>query len=202
MKKSRLLVAVFICTACISASVSASVVYTYTGNYFDTFVGTAYDESMKVTGTVEYAAPLLGNGVGQFPISYSFTDGLNTITEQSGEQLSFSTDALGNISTWVIILNTYFPSPTNVGDQSFQILSINNPDDNDADEGHFSTCQAIDASGCSRLSERNQTFNTNNPGIWTCEGVGCPPAVPIPPAVWLFGSGLLGLIGIARRKAI
>lgn len=26
-------------------------------------------------------------------------------------------------------------------------------------------------------------------------------AVPVPPAVWLFGSGLLGLIGIARRKA-
>jgi hypothetical protein len=25
-------------------------------------------------------------------------------------------------------------------------------------------------------------------------------AVPIPPSVWLFGSGLLGLIGIARRK--
>jgi hypothetical protein len=25
-------------------------------------------------------------------------------------------------------------------------------------------------------------------------------AVPIPPAVWLFGSGLLGLVGMARRK--
>jgi len=25
-------------------------------------------------------------------------------------------------------------------------------------------------------------------------------AVPIPAAVWLFGSGLLGLIGMARRK--
>jgi hypothetical protein len=25
--------------------------------------------------------------------------------------------------------------------------------------------------------------------------------IPLPPAVWLFGSGLLGLIGIARRKA-
>lgn len=25
--------------------------------------------------------------------------------------------------------------------------------------------------------------------------------VPVPPAVWLFGSGLLGLVGIARRKA-
>ena len=26
-------------------------------------------------------------------------------------------------------------------------------------------------------------------------------AVPIPAAVWLFGSGLLGLIGVARKKA-
>jgi len=25
--------------------------------------------------------------------------------------------------------------------------------------------------------------------------------VPVPAAVWLFGSGLLGLLGIARRKA-
>jgi hypothetical protein len=28
------------------------------------------------------------------------------------------------------------------------------------------------------------------------------PTVPLPPAVWLFGSGLLGLMGIARRKRI
>jgi hypothetical protein len=27
-------------------------------------------------------------------------------------------------------------------------------------------------------------------------------AVPIPPAMWLFGSGLLGLVGIARRKNV
>jgi len=25
-------------------------------------------------------------------------------------------------------------------------------------------------------------------------------AVPVPAAMWLFGSGLLGLIGVARRK--
>jgi hypothetical protein len=33
----------------------------------------------------------------------------------------------------------------------------------------------------------------------------CPtaaPAVPLPPAVWLFGSGLLGLVGISRRKKV
>jgi len=27
-----------------------------------------------------------------------------------------------------------------------------------------------------------------------------PPAIPVPAAVWLFGSGLLGLVGVARRK--
>ena len=29
---------------------------------------------------------------------------------------------------------------------------------------------------------------------------GSPPAVPVPAAAWLFGSGLLGLIGVARRR--
>ena len=32
-------------------------------------------------------------------------------------------------------------------------------------------------------------------------GTATPSAVPVPAAVWLFGSGLLGLVGVARRKA-
>lgn len=32
-------------------------------------------------------------------------------------------------------------------------------------------------------------------------GVAVPSSVPVPAATWLFGSGLLGLIGTARRKA-
>jgi len=35
---------------------------------------------------------------------------------------------------------------------------------------------------------------------WFGFTVGAPVAVPIPAAGWLFGSGLLGLIGLARRK--
>ncbi|MDT8283315.1 MAG: VPLPA-CTERM sorting domain-containing protein [Gammaproteobacteria bacterium] len=29
-----------------------------------------------------------------------------------------------------------------------------------------------------------------------------PSAVPVPAAVWLFGSGLLGLVGVARRRKL
>ena len=45
--------------------------------------------------------------------------------------------------------------------------------------------------------------------IWQLEGVakldtavdlGGVPPIPVPAAVWLFGSGLLGLVGVARRK--
>ena len=40
---------------------------------------------------------------------------------------------------------------------------------------------------------------------WLSDGTGyelvSTSVVPIPAAVWLFGSGLLGLIGVARRKA-
>lgn len=31
-------------------------------------------------------------------------------------------------------------------------------------------------------------------------GAGGVPIIPVPPALWLFGSGLIGLIGISRRK--
>jgi hypothetical protein len=38
----------------------------------------------------------------------------------------------------------------------------------------------------------DQLFPTLQPGVVN--------AVPVPAAVWLFGSGLLGLVGVARRK--
>jgi len=38
-------------------------------------------------------------------------------------------------------------------------------------------------------------------GTWDTVSVSSVSAVPVPAAAWLFGSGLLGLVGIARRKA-
>ena len=53
--------------------------------------------------------------------------------------------------------------------------------------GSFSTLQSL----------LGQTFSASN-GI---AKVGPVAVVPVPAAVWLFGSGLLGLAGIARRKS-
>lgn len=48
----------------------------------------------------------------------------------------------------------------------------------------------------------NISWNASSPGDWTRMITAFSPAavVPVPAAVWLFGSGLLGLVGIARRK--
>lgn len=46
---------------------------------------------------------------------------------------------------------------------------------------------------------KNGPFNGVK-GFWHLEGTYVP-AVPVPAAAWLFGSGLLGLVGVARRKA-
>ena len=44
-------------------------------------------------------------------------------------------------------------------------------------------------------------FPGQSPAFWgTMTCTDCAPAVPVPAAVWLFGSGLLGLVGVARRK--
>jgi hypothetical protein len=42
-------------------------------------------------------------------------------------------------------------------------------------------------------------FDTTN-GVTSAQFAGSTPAVPVPAAAWLFGSGLLGLAGIARRR--
>jgi len=43
--------------------------------------------------------------------------------------------------------------------------------------------------------------DTSNVPEGALVGVADLSAVPVPAAVWLFGSGLIGLLGVARRRA-
>ncbi|MHB8621747.1 MAG: VPLPA-CTERM sorting domain-containing protein [Sulfuricaulis sp.] len=68
----------------------------------------------------------------------------------------------------------------------------------------------ITGSGGSTISSATETAfkNATGDGMWSLASngtatytiPGAVSAVPIPAAVWLFGSGLLGLVGISRRK--
>ena len=47
---------------------------------------------------------------------------------------------------------------------------------------------------------QNAHYKSTSSSVWAVHS-GDVSAVPLPTAVWLFGSGLLGLVGVARRKS-
>lgn len=50
------------------------------------------------------------------------------------------------------------------------------------------------------LNFENLAFNQSS--FWKLDVEFAPSAVPVPAAAWLFGSGLLGVIGVTKRKAV
>ncbi len=92
----------------------ASTMYSYTGNGFSTVTG-LYTGGDSVNGSFTTSVPLaddLSNAT-ITPISYSFTDGVQTITNTTtnvtGSFQDISTDASGNIIGWMIYLTTGTP---------------------------------------------------------------------------------------------
>lgn len=90
-----------------SSPVVADAVYTYTGHNFDTAVG-AYITLDKVTGTFTVANPLPANlsssDISADVLSYSFSDGVQTLTEANSAIVSFlvTTGPSGVLSEWSI----------------------------------------------------------------------------------------------------
>ena len=86
-----------------STPAAATVIYTYTGNVYDMFSGTGYTTDMFVSGTVQFDAPLPnGASTKVTPKSFSFFDGINTITSTNADAsfFEFSLDGTGEIIGW------------------------------------------------------------------------------------------------------
>ena len=86
---------------------SRAATYTYSGNNFNSVSG-AYTTSMRVTGTFVLGAPLAPGmpltEIKPSVLSYSFSDGLQTLTEANSEivVLLVATDSQGRLTEWLI----------------------------------------------------------------------------------------------------
>ena len=193
-------------TLVLSTSVNASVIYTYTGNNFEQIQGVVYSTSNSVSASIQLANALapLSAATAASVESFIITDGVNTLTDDNSNfSLEIYTDALGDIYEWRISATVGFDQPTYIGDASWDILTVGkyNTTINVSDSGRIGTCMGVnETGGCSNAVGTSSGEIIGNQGSWAITGAPISP-VPVPAAVWLFGSGLIGLIGVARRKA-
>jgi hypothetical protein len=105
------------------SSYAHAEIYTYTGKRFTDVAG-VYTTNMRMTGTLTTSIPIPPNSppfdISPILTSWSFKDGVNTISSSNGESFPgefpiFGTDAEGNISGyyWVVISS---PIGTTIGD--------------------------------------------------------------------------------------
>jgi len=129
------------------ASVQADTTYTYTGNPF-TSVNGVYTTSDFVSGMLSLASPLGANRpfTAVTPIHFSFSDGVQTITDLSATSILFlfATGPTGQITRWIVA-----PSNPNGG-----VETINDSGLPDVEDFAFS----VDPPGAGR--------NRVSPGTW------------------------------------
>lgn len=173
----------------VANTVSASAVYQYTSNTYES-TSSPYTTSMNILATIELASLLSPNLTDErvTPTSYSIFDGIKTIDQSNADltKFSFSTDSNGDIIDWAVTVQ----DTQVIGDPGGNIFTSLLAPGASIDGANIYEC--FDES-CSSFTGAGSAVS-HVPGTWTVT------AVPIPAAVWLFGSGLLGLVGISRRR--
>jgi hypothetical protein len=170
----------------------ADTVYSYTGNPFTNgvtqFGGLTslpfgpFTASDSVSGSFTVATPLgpALHLVTFTPASFSFTDGVDTLTNLNSTLSSFeqvSTDVSGNIVDWHIFARLVG------GNNAF--IDTNDIMGGGADEGAETDNQGHFVGA----------GNLNDPGKWTVSTT-----VPEPSSLLLLASGAIGLAGVLRKR--
>ena len=170
----------------------ALVTYSYVGNAFSNAFG-PYTTSNSIVGSITFSSALGSNldheNVRALATAFSFSDGVNTISNlspnptPSANHFIFSTDAVGSIVQWDLLMYSW-PDSSHFA----RIVSVN---------AVFSgTPYAIDGGSMYAVDHfTGDGYNRGPPGEWVA-------AIPEPEtyAMMLAGLGLLGLTARRRRQ--
>lgn len=165
----------------------ADTVYSYTGNPFTTYYGspTQFTAADFVSGSFTVATPLADNLSSQLisPTSFSFSNGIDTLSSAdlnvNDAVFNVVTDSTGAIDQWIVYIQT-----STVSLYTHQL-------------GSGSYDGGLAGAGSSNVE---QGVVDNDPGTWTETSTTDPSAVPEPNTLALLSSGVLGLVGMVRRR--
>jgi hypothetical protein len=179
---ARLLTAFAISALTCAVTASADeVTYTYTGNRFNNFGGDATCPlECNMSGSFTVPVPVGPNFHGFFiPDSFSFTDGLVTITQANATSFAFGfiTNSLGEITVWNV--NAIDPLTSMFTSTGPSLIC---PVGCTVTDGSFAP---------SALDTINYAQVINDPGTWSSEIT----ATPEPSTLVLLSTGIVGLAG-------
>jgi hypothetical protein len=193
------------------AGSAQAVMLEYSGNNFTSITinglntpSDSYTTSDSVQGWIELAS-MLGPNLSEqtvTPLAFSFSDGVNTLTNSSTNSSSFrfSTDALGMPTEWEFFAEAFFPTDGNGSVKTIQsIYRPSDPRGGGLDDGRdvlcglTSTTTTCSFAGDTYYDQRGVV--SNNPGTWEYRTND----VPAPTTLALLGLGLLG-VGYRRRQ--
>ena len=214
MKKSRLLGAVWGLVFIIGTPVAHAATVIISGDGTETCTqGPALGSGSCNVQTISPASTWQQNNPGGSDalwISYADTGRPGTVTAPAGHVATFS-ESFSTGAGSILYLEVWADNTAEVSIDSVTVFSANFSSDAVCASGPIG-CEPGEQ-GIINYTFLDSGAHTLSIDVYQGGSAETPPgnpfgllytgtltAVPIPPALWLFGSGLLGLVGMARRK--